>query len=268
MAYNEKYIASSVFVNAPTGTIGSFGNGIPFSPLANEATQVYNQFVAGFSGDYYLTQQLDLVTITAPSSGNMYLPVEPQSWADITISNFCNEAQSLLSASGNINYLGSNLGTSVEIPANTSVRFVRNESGEWVMIPVASNYIRNAVVSLSSADILALGTKIIVPGVSGVAFEPLSFSWKTDFVTAAYDVSAMTSLDLVYDTISYFTDSVMAPLTAVSDSTYLFAKNTGLTDSFTFSVNKSIDLVAIGGSPASGDSTAVVEVMYKIHTFA
>jgi hypothetical protein len=42
MAYTEKYIASSVFVNHPTGTILNFSNGVSFTGLVREASVVHS----------------------------------------------------------------------------------------------------------------------------------------------------------------------------------------------------------------------------------
>jgi hypothetical protein len=268
MAYSEKYIASSVFVNSPTGTILGFGNGIPFSPLANEAVQVYNQFVNSWTGDYYMTNQNELVNLISLGSGNFYLPQDAQSWADITISNFTNEAATITSPSGQINYLGNLIGTQATVPANTCVRFVRNDAGEWVMIPQYQNVVRNAVIELKVADILAMKTTpiVLLPATLGVAFEPLALSWKIFYNTTAYDVTGVTSIDLNVGSSLFFQDTSLNPLNSGTTTSFAFPRV--ITDAIGMEEFKDVTISCAGANPTLGDSTVTVELLYKINTFA
>jgi len=264
----EKYIASSVFVNAPTGTDLNFGNGVSFNALVNEVSQTNNVLVGAFVGDYYLTGQKSVVTVNTASSGVMYLPENPEPWSDFTVNNFSTESIVVGSSSGDFNYLGTIIGITINIPANVSLRFVRNDAGEWAAIPQADLTVRNLVVTLSSADVLTLGSipVVLLNAKAGVAYEPLSLTWKTNFNTTAYDVTSVTSIDLTVGGTSYFSDTALLPLTASTTKSFSFARFTG--DAIALSTNTAISLSCVGGDPTLGNSTVTIELLYKINTFA
>jgi hypothetical protein len=171
MAYNEKYIASSVFVNAPTGTDLSFGNGISFDTLVNDAISV-----------------------------------------------------------------------------------------------------KSKVVNISSAEILSMNSTpiVIVPAIENAFIEPLSFFWKIDFNTVAYDVTGISLIDLVYDPSSaavvFFETADTACLSSTTTASYVFPRFAN-TDAVKLSANKPLVLTA-DADPTLGNSSVTVEVLYKITTFA
>lgn len=267
----EKFIASSVFVTPPTGTPLSFSNGISFDALVNTTTQGINEILGTFVGDYYVTSQKGEVLVTAASAGSIYLP-SAESWADITITNMATEAISVESISGDFNYLGTAIGTTFSIPANSAVRLVRNSANEWAVIPQAQLSVRNVVLTLTPGDILAMNTTpiTIVPAIPNCIIEPLSFFWKINFNTVAYDVTGISLIDLVYDpstaAVVFFEDTTISCLSSITTATYVFPKyaNTGAVK---LAANKPLVLTA-DADPTLGDSSVTVEVLYKITTLA
>lgn len=267
----EKFIASSVFVTPPTGTPLSFSNGISFDALVNSTTQGINEIVGAFVGDYYVTSQKGEVLVTAASAGSIYLP-SAESWADITITNMATEAISVESISGDFNYLGTAIGTTLSIPANSAVRLVRNSANEWAVIPQAQLSVRNVVLTLTAGDILAMNTTpiTIVPAIPNCIVEPLSFFWKLNFNTTAYDVTGIGEINLLYDSssaaVKFFQSTSAACLSSVTTATYVFPKYP-YTVAEKLTVNKPLSLMA-DADPTLGDSTVTVEVLYKITTLA
>lgn len=267
----EKFIASSVFVTPPTGTPLSFSNGISFDALVNNTTQGINEIVGAFVGDYYITSQKGEVLVTTASSGSIYLP-DAESWADITITNMATEAISVESISGDFNYLGNSIGTTINIPANSAVKFVRNSANEWAVIPQAQLSVRTAVVTLTPGDILAMNTTpiTIVPAIPNCVIEPLSFFWKIDFNSVAYDTTGITEINLTYDpssgAIVFFQDTNTGCLSSAITASYVFPKIFNATAT-KIAANKPLVLTA-DADPTLGDSTVTVEVLYKIATLA
>jgi len=267
----EKFIASSVFVTPPTGTPLSFSNGISFDALVNNTTQGINEIVGAFVGDYYVTSQKGEVLVTAASPGSIYLP-DAESWADITITNMATEAIGVESISGDFNYLGTAVGTTLSVAANSAVRLVRSSANEWVVIPQAQLSVRNVVLTLTSGDILALNTTpiTIVPAIPNCIVEPLSFFWRINFNTTAYDTTGISKIDLMYDLSSaavvYFEDTNIGCLGSAITASYVFPRFAN-TDAKKVAANKPLVLTA-DADPTLGDSSVTVEVLYKITTLA
>jgi hypothetical protein len=266
MAYTEKYIPQSVFVGSPTNTPGTGSNGIPFGNLANQATEYYSANVA-LTGDYTVPAQKAVLTVSSFTSGTVYLPANNKEWSDITIKNYSASTFTINGNGRTIDYLGTNIGSSISCPANTAIRFLANGSG-WIVIPEEATNIRNAIVRITSAQVLALNTTPItlIAAQTGVAFEPLSVSIKNDYKTTAYTVVGVTGTDIKVGSSTYFSAASTSIYSATSAKQWVVPNVISvLTD---LSVNAAVTISTAGANAAGGNSDLVVEVLYKVHTFA
>ena len=130
-----------------------------------------------------------------------------------------------------------------------------------------ASVVHNITKTLTAADVLSLATSpfVLLPATSGVAYEPLAFSWKLNFNSVAYDVSGVTLLALYVGGVKYFSDNVLSTLSTGTTQSFSFTRNT--VGAVGLSENDSVT-IACDADPTLGDSTVTIELLYKINTFA
>lgn len=152
----------------------------------------------------------------------------------------------------------------VDAPTQTPGTFSNGVSFEGIVNEIVP--IINKTVILTADEVKALNTSpyVLVQGMNNVSIEPLSISWKITYGSIAYTVTSITSIDVTYDSIVYFTDASLLPLTATTTEYYLFPK-AAITDAQTFRPDKDLLLTTVGANPTLGNSTVTIEILYKLH---
>lgn len=132
------------------------------------------------------------------------------------------------------------------------------------------NTVQTKTMTISSAEILAMNTTPIeiVPAIPNGVIEPLSFFWKLNFNTTAYDITGISEINLLYDpssaAVKFFQSTSAACLGSPTTATYVFPKYP-YTAAEKLTVNKPLCLTA-DADPTLGDSTVTVEVLYRVAT--
>ena len=154
----------------------------------------------------------------------------------------------------------------VDAPTQTPGTFSNGVSFEGIVNEIVP--IINKTVVLTSDDIKALNSSpyVLVQGMNDASIEPLSISWKITYGGTGYSVTSVTSIDVTYDSIVYFTDTSLIPLTATNTDYFLFPSAV-LTDAQTFRPDKDLLLTTAGANPTLGNSTVTIEILYKVHKF-
>ncbi len=133
---------------------------------------------------------------------------------------------------------------------------------------VATNEILTAKLSLTSAQILTLGTAINfglpAPG-AGKAIVPISAFWSSKNGTVVYSTNTNLNIRHVGSNTNLVSAS-SAPLLSTGAHIGFFTQQTGVTNGNQIMPNADIQVIVTGGNPTGGNGDLDLYVYYKIQT--